>query len=139
MTGLDTGADDYLIKPFDLSELLARIRALARRGPVPQGPVLTSGDLSLDASTRVVRRGDAQIPLSSKELQLLEVFMRRPGQVLSRYDLLEGAWDMAYENRSNVVDVYVRYLRDKMDRPFVWTIETVRGAGYRLSTRSPPS
>ena len=140
VTGLDIGADDYLIKPFDLSELLARIRALARRGPVPQGPVLTSGDLSLDASTRVVRRGDTQIPLSSKELQLLEVFMRRPGQVLSRYDLLEGAWDMAYENRSNVVDVYVRYLRDKIDRPFgTQTIETVRGAGYRLSTRSPPS
>jgi two-component system, OmpR family, response regulator len=140
VTGLDTGADDYLIKPFDLSELLARIRALARRGPVPQGPVLTSGDLTLDASTRVVRRGDTQIPLSSKELQLLEVFMRRPGQVLSRYDLLEGAWDMAYENRSNVVDVYVRYLRDKIDRPFgTQTIETVRGAGYRLSTRSPPS
>jgi two-component system OmpR family response regulator len=135
VTGLDTGADDYLVKPFDLSELLARIRALARRGAVPRGPVLSSGDLSLDASTRVVRRGDTQIPLSAKELQLLEVFLRRPGQVLSRYDLLEGAWDMAYENRSNVVDVYVRYLRNKIDRPFgTRTIETVRGAGYRLST-----
>jgi two-component system OmpR family response regulator len=136
ITGLDTGADDYLIKPFDLSEMLARVRALARRGPVARGQVLSVGDLSLDAGTRVVTRGSTQVPLSTKEFQLLEVFMRRPGQVLSRYDLLEGAWDMAYENRSNVVDVYVRYLRDKIDRPFgVRSIETVRGAGYRLSDR----
>jgi two-component system OmpR family response regulator len=135
VTGLDTGADDYLVKPFDLAELLARIRALARRGPAARGPVLVAGDLSLDPGTRVVRRGAVPILLSTKEFQLLEVFMRRPGQVLSRYDLLEGAWDMAYENRSNVVDVYVRYLRDKIDRPFGRrTIETVRGAGYRLST-----
>jgi two-component system, OmpR family, response regulator len=134
ITGLDTGADDYLVKPFDLSEMLARVRALARRGPVARGQVLSAGDLSLDAGTRVVTRGSTQIPLSTKEFQLLEVFMRRPGQVLSRYDLLEGAWDMAYENRSNIVDVYVRYLRDKIDRPFgVRSIDTVRGAGYRLS------
>jgi two-component system, OmpR family, response regulator len=134
VTGLDTGADDYLVKPFDISEMLARIRALARRGPVARGPVLSIGDLSLDAGTRVVSRGSTQIALSTKEFQLLEVFMRRPGQVLSRYDLLEGAWDMAYENRSNIVDVYVRYLRNKIDRPFgTRTIETVRGAGYRLS------
>ncbi len=133
VTGLDTGADDYLVKPFDISEMLARVRALARRGPAAQGPVLSIGDLSLDAGTRVVRRGSTEIALSTKEFQLLEVFMRRQGQVLSRYDLLEGAWDMAYENRSNVVDVYVRYLRDKIDRPFgARTIETVRGAGYRL-------
>ena len=135
VTGLDTGADDYLVKPFDLSEMLARIRALARRGPATRGTVLRIGDLSLDAGTRAVTRGSTQIPLSTKEFQLLEVFMRRPGQVLSRYDLLEGAWDMAYENKSNVVDVYVRYLRDKIDRPFgIRTIETVRGAGYRLTT-----
>ena len=132
--GLDIGADDYLVKPFDVSEMLARIRALARRGPAASGPVLTIGDLHLDAGTRVVSRGSTQIGLSTKEFQLLEVFMRRPGQVLSRYDLLEGAWDMAYENRSNVVDVYVGYLRDKIDRPFgIRTIETVRGAGYRIS------
>jgi two-component system OmpR family response regulator len=115
--------------------MLARIRALARRGPATRGTVLRIGDLSLDAGTRAVTRGSTQIPLSTKEFQLLEVFMRRPGQVLSRYDLLEGAWDMAYENKSNVVDVYVRYLRDKIDRPFgIRTIETVRGAGYRLTT-----
>jgi two-component system, OmpR family, response regulator len=136
--GLDTGADDYLVKPFDVSEMLARVRALARRGPAGQGPVLTVGDLSLDVSTRVVTRGGAQIALSTKEFQLLGVFMRRPGQVVSRYDLLEGAWDMAYENRSNVVDVYVRYLRNKIDRPFgVSTIETVRGGGYRMTAAEP--
>jgi two-component system OmpR family response regulator len=133
ITGLETGADDYMVKPFDFGELFARIRALARRGPVERGPVLTVGDLSLDIASHAVRRGDVEIPLSTKELQLLEVFMRRPGHVLSRYDLLEGAWEMDYENRSNVVDVYVRYLREKIDRPFdVETIETVRGAGYRL-------
>jgi two-component system OmpR family response regulator len=134
IAGLDTGADDYLVKPFDYGELFARIRALARRGPVERGTVLEVGDLSLDVATRLVRRGDVEIPLSTKELQLLEVFMRHPGQVLSRYALLEGAWDMTYENRSNVVDVYVAYLRDKVDRPFgMKSIETVRGAGYRLS------
>jgi len=134
VTGLDTGADDYLVKPFDVSELLARIRALARRGPVTRGPVLSADDLSLDPGTQVVRRGSTPISLSTKEFQLLEVLMRRPGQVLSRYDLLEGAWDMAYENKSNVIDVYIRYLRNKIDRPFgMRTIETVRGAGYRLA------
>jgi len=135
VTGLDTGADDYLVRPFDVSEMLARVRALARRGPVARGSVLSVGDLSLDAGTRIVCRRGNQIALSNKEFQLLEVFMRRPGQVLSRYDLLEGAWDMAYENKSNVVDVYIRYLREKIDRPFgTRTIETVRGAGYRLCT-----
>jgi two-component system OmpR family response regulator len=137
--GLDTGADDYLVKPFHFGELFARVRALARRGPVDTGPVLEVGDLTLDLAHHTARRGDVEFVLSTKELQLLEVFMRRPGRVLSRYELLEGAWDVDYENRSNVVDVYVRYLRDKIDRPFgVESIETVRGAGYRLrAPRSP--
>ncbi|MHB1835486.1 MAG: response regulator transcription factor [Solirubrobacteraceae bacterium] len=135
--GLDTGADDYMVKPFDFGELLARVRALARRGPVERPTVLTVGDLSLDTATHSVKRGDVEIALSTKELQILEVFMRRPGQVLTRYDLLEGAWDTSYEHRSNVIDVYVRYLREKLDRPFgVQTIETVRGAGYRLRQRT---
>jgi two-component system, OmpR family, response regulator len=133
IAGLDRGADDYLLKPFDFGELFARVRALSRRGTVERGTVLRVADLSLDLATYTARRGEVEIPLSTKELQVLEVFMRRPGQVLSRYDLLEGAWEMQYENRSNVVDVYVRYLREKIDRPFgMKTIETVRGAGYRL-------
>jgi two-component system OmpR family response regulator len=133
ITGLDTGADDYVLKPFDFGELFARVRALARRGPVSSAPVLQVGDLTLELATHTARRGGTEISLSTKEVQLLEVFMRRPGQILSRYELLEGAWEIGYENRSNVVDVYVRYLREKIDRPFgVETLETVRGAGYRL-------
>ncbi len=133
IAGLDTGADDYLVKPFDLGELQARLRALARRGPAHQGPVLRVGDLELDPATRRVSRAGTNIPLSSKELQVLEVFMRRPGQVLTRLDLLEGAWEEDYENRSNVIAVYVRYLREKIDRPFgVETLQTMRGVGYRL-------
>ncbi|MGI8623954.1 MAG: response regulator transcription factor [Solirubrobacteraceae bacterium] len=133
IAGLDTGADDYLVKPFDLGELQARLRALARRSPAHQGPVLRVGDLELDPATRRVSRAGTDIPLSSKELQVLEVFMRRPGQVLTRLDLLEGAWEEDYENRSNVIAVYVRYLREKIDRPFgVETLQTMRGVGYRL-------
>jgi two-component system OmpR family response regulator len=133
VAGLDGGADDYLVKPFSFAELLARLRALARRGPVDAPAVLAVGDLRLDPATRRAWRGDAQITLSTKEFALLETFMRRAGHVLSRYQLLETAWDYEYENRSNVVDVYVRYLREKIDRPFgVTTLETVRGAGYRL-------
>jgi two-component system, OmpR family, response regulator len=131
--GLDAGADDYLVKPFSLAELLARLRALARRGPVERPPVLEVGDLRLDPATREVHRGDAAIALSAKEFALLEAFMRRPGEVLTQLQLLEHAWDYDYENRSNVVEVYVRYLREKVDRPFgLKSIETVRGAGYRL-------
>jgi two-component system OmpR family response regulator len=133
VAGLDAGADDYLTKPFSFAELLARLRALARRPPLERPPVLEVGDLRLDPATRQVWRGDAEVKLSVKEFALLEAFMRRPGQVLSRLHLLDHAWDYAYENRSNVVDVYVRYLREKIDRPFGRdSIETIRGAGYRL-------
>jgi len=133
VAGLDRGADDYLVKPFSFAELLARLRALSRRGPVERPVVLEVGGLRLDPATRQVWRDDHEISLSTKEFALLEAFMRRPGQVLSRYQLLEHAWDYEYENRSNVVDVYVRYLRQKVDRPFgADSIETVRGAGYRL-------
>jgi two-component system, OmpR family, response regulator len=133
VAGLDGGADDYLTKPFSLAELLARLRALARRGPVERPVVLEVGDLRLDPASHQVWRGETEISLSAKEFSLLEAFMRRPGELLSRFQLLEHAWDYEYENRSNVVDVYVRYLREKIDRPFgADSIETVRGAGYRM-------
>jgi two-component system OmpR family response regulator len=133
VAGLDTGADDYLVKPFAFAELLARLRALVRRGESERPAVLEIGDLRLDPATRDVSRGSTDIRLSAKEFALLETFMRRPGAVLSRYDLLENAWDFAYENRSNIVDVYVRRLRMKIDAPFgVDTLETIRGVGYRL-------
>jgi two-component system OmpR family response regulator len=131
--GLDGGADDYLTKPFALAELLARLRALARRGPLERPSVLEIGELRLDPATREVWRGEHQVDLSAREFALLETFMRRPGQVLTQLQLLESAWELGYEQRSNVVEVYVRYLREKIDRPFgVTSIETVRGVGYRL-------
>ncbi len=131
--GLDGGADDYLTKPFSLAELTARLRALVRRGPVERPSLVEVGDLRLDPATHDVRRGDVAISLSAKEFTLLEAFMRRPGHVLSRAQLLEAAWDLGYEQRSNIVEVYIRYLREKIDRPVaVRSIETVRGAGYRL-------
>jgi two-component system OmpR family response regulator len=131
--GLDSGGDDYLVKPFSFAELLARLRALVRRGSAERPSVLEVGDLRLDPATRQAWRGDTEVQLSPKEFALLETFMRRAGHVLSRYQLLEHAWDYAYEHRSNVIDVYVRYLRDKIDRPFGCdSLETVRGVGYRL-------
>jgi len=133
VAGLDGGADDYLVKPFSFEELLARLRALARRGGGERPVVLEAGDLRLDPATRRATRGDAEIALSPKEYALLETLMRRPGVALSRLQLLEHGWDDTYENRSNVIDVYIRYLREKIDRPFgTDTIETVRGVGYRL-------
>jgi len=133
VAGLDRGADDYLVKPFSYAELLARLRALARRGHAERPTELRVGELRLDPSTRRVWRGDAEIELSPKEFAVLETFMRNPGAVLSRFQLLEHAWDYEYENRSNVVDAYVRLLRQKIDRPFgLESIETVRGVGYRM-------
>ena len=133
ITGLDAGADDYLPKPFAFDELLARVRSLVRRAPAPRPTVLQVGSLRLDPATHRAWRGDVELDLSPKELTLLEVFLRRPGAVLSRAALLDAAWDIAFERRSNVVDVYVGYLREKIDRPFGCTsIETVRGVGYRL-------
>jgi two-component system OmpR family response regulator len=133
VAGLDTGADDYLVKPFSFDELLARLRALSRRAPAARPVVVTVGDLRLDPAAHRAWRGDVELDLSAKEFALLEVFMRRPGQTLTRPQLFEGAWDMAYERRSNLVDVYVRYLRQKIDKPFGRaSLETVRSVGYRL-------
>jgi two-component system OmpR family response regulator len=131
--GLDSGADDYLVKPFALAELHARLRSLTRRGSTQRPASITLGDLQLDPARREVKRGATLIDLSAKEFAVLETLMRHPGEVLSRFDLLEHAWDLAYDARSNVVDVYVRRLREKVDRPFGRSsIETVRGAGYRF-------
>ena len=131
--GLDTGADDYLVKPFSFAELLARLRALTRRVPHERPSVLEVGGLKLDPATRQAWRGDRELDLSAKEFALLALFMRRAGDTLTRTELLDGAWDMAFESRSNIVDVYVRYLREKIDRPFgASSLETVRGVGYRL-------
>lgn len=133
VAGLDGGADDYLTKPFSLAELAARVRALSRRGPAEWLPELTVGELRIAQSSRQVWRGEKEITVTSKEFTLLEIFMRRPGEVLSRVSLLDQGWEGAYDNRSNVVDVFIRSLRKKIDEPFkLTTLETVRGSGYRL-------
>jgi two-component system OmpR family response regulator len=135
--GLDAGADDYLVKPFSFEELLARLRALTRRVAGERPVVLEVDDLRLDPAAHRAWRGDAELDLSAKEFALLELFMRNAGSVLTRDQLLGGAWDMAFETRSNVIDVYVRYLREKIDRPHGRdSLETVRGVGYRLRSGS---
>jgi two-component system OmpR family response regulator len=131
--GLNVGADDYLTKPFAFGELIARLHALTRRGDVERLPVLEVDDLRLDPMTHRVWRGDQEVELSAKEFLLLATLMRHPGRALTRQQLLDHAWDSEYEAHSNIVDVYIGYLRDKVDRPFDRrNIETVRGVGYRL-------
>jgi two-component system OmpR family response regulator len=131
--GLDAGADDYLVKPFALPELLARLRALVRRTPPERPAVLSVGDLTLDPAAHEVRLGEHPVSLSPKEFALLELFMRHPGEVLTRARIMEHAWDFAFEGDWNILEVYIRYLRQKIDRPFGRSsIETVRGVGYRL-------
>ncbi len=127
--GLDSGADDYLSKPFSFEELLARMRALIRRGAPPRPTVLSVGELRLDPAARRAWRAGTELWLTAREFSMLELFMRRPDEVLTRFDVLEHVWDNSYEHRSNVIEVYVGYLRDKIGRD---KIETVRGAGYRL-------
>jgi two-component system OmpR family response regulator len=131
--GLDSGADDYVVKPFSFAELLARVRALSRRGAIERTVMLEVGDLRLDSARHQVWRGETPIDLAGKEYAVLEALMRHPGDVLSRFQLLEAVWGYEYENRSNIVEVYVRYLREKIDRPFGrQSLQTVRGVGYRV-------
>ena len=140
--GLNAGADDYLVKPFDLAELVARLHALFRRGRAPRPATLRVGDLSLDPAERVVRRGQHAIELTAREFSLLEYFMRHPSESLSRTRLVQHVWDDAFDGDPHVVSVYVSYLRDKIDRPFGRSsLQTVRGAGYRLrdDLAAPPA
>lgn len=131
--GLDAGADDYMVKPFSLLELAARLRALVRRDDRARPVLLTEGDLKLDPASKRAWRGRAELQLSPKEFSLLELFLRHPGTVLTRSQILDAAWDFAYDGTSNVVDQYVTYLRKKIDVPFGrHDLETVRGMGYRL-------
>ena len=136
--GLDSGADDYLVKPFAFAELVARLRALARREPQLLSPVLRLGDLVLDSATREVARGGRPLDLTTKEYALLEYLMRNPNQVLTRTMIAEHVWNYDFDNATNVIDVHIRNLRRKLDDPFpAKLIQTVRGAGYRISSRQP--
>ncbi|HZB70782.1 MAG TPA: response regulator transcription factor [Acidimicrobiales bacterium] len=131
---LDTGADDYLTKPFSTAVLVARLRALLRRGSRPRPAVLTAGDLRLDPAARRAWRGDVEVDLTARELSLLELFLRRRGEVVSKRDILASVWDEHFEGDPNIVEVYVAHLRNKLDRPFGRAaLETVRGSGYRLA------
>ena len=136
--GLDAGADDYLVKPFSLLELSARLRALARRDDRRRPPLLAEGDLRVEPASKRAWRADTELQLSPKEFSLLELFLRNPGTVLTRSQIIEAVWDFAYDGTSNVVDQYVNYLRRKVDIPFGrHDIETVRGIGYRLRAPEP--
>lgn len=130
---LDTGADDYLTKPFSHAVLVARLRALLRRGASARPAVLVAGDLWMDPASRRVWRGDVEVELTARELSLLEFLLRHAGRVVSKREILEHVWDFDFEGDPNIVEVYVRHLRNKLDRPFGRdAIETVRGQGYRL-------
>ncbi|MGH2946134.1 MAG: response regulator transcription factor [Solirubrobacteraceae bacterium] len=134
--GLDGGADDYLVKPFDFGELLARLRVLTRRGPAERAPVLTVGDLRVDPAAHIVTRAGRQVELTAREFEVLEFLARHAGEVVSRTQLLEQVWDENYDGSPNVVDVYIGYLRRKLERPFGRRlIGTVRGVGFRLEAR----
>lgn len=131
---LDTGADDFLTKPFSFDVLLARVRALVRRGRAARPTVLAAGDLRVDPASRVVHRGDNEISLTAREFAVLEFLIRHRGEAVSKQQVLAGVWDFDYDGDPNIVEVYVRHLRNKIDRPFGRSaIETLRGAGYRLA------
>ncbi|MFN8195068.1 MAG: response regulator transcription factor [Nocardioidaceae bacterium] len=130
---LDSGADDFLAKPFSFPVLLARLRALVRRGATPRPGILRAGDLALDPAAHAVHRGDVPVPLTPRQFQLLELLLRHPGEVLSKTRIMEHVWDLGFEGDPNIVEVYVRQLRQRVDEPFGrHALETVRGVGYRL-------
>jgi two-component system, OmpR family, response regulator len=138
--GLDLGADDYMTKPFEFPELFARVRALTRRGSTARSAVMTVGDLRIDTAAHTVHRGETRIDVTAKEFGLLEYLMRHRGEAVSRDRLIDAVWDHAYCGDSNIIDVYVARLRDKIDRPFDRaTLVTVRGVGYRLADDAAPA
>lgn len=137
IAGLDSGADDYLIKPFAFGELLARLRALLRRGPAERAPKIVVGDIVIDPASHTVTRAEVAIDLSPREFALLEYLASRPGEVLSRSDIIDHVWEWDYDGMSNIVDVYIGYLRKKLEKPFrSRVIKSVRGVGYGLESRT---